>query len=110
MNVTLAEQALEKANVEGILIVDCSHENSNKNHELQPLVVKDVLHQVLEGNKSIIGIMLESNINAGNQATTPSAKELQYGVSVTDACIDWETTAALLSEAAVLLKDAIHKR
>lgn len=110
VNVALAEKALANAKVEDILIVDCSHENSNKNHELQALVAKDVFHQVIEGNKSIIGIMLESNINAGNQAATLPAEKLQYGVSVTDACIDWETTCELLNEATVLLKEIIHKR
>lgn len=110
LNVALAEQALTKAKVENILIVDCSHENSNKNHELQPLVAKDVFHQVIEGNTSIIGIMLESNINAGNQPATLPADQLKYGVSVTDACIDWQTTCELLDEATVLLKDTIHKR
>lgn len=110
LNVALAEQALAKANVKEILIVDCSHENSNKNHELQPLVAKDVFHQVIEGNKSIIGIMLESHINAGNQKVTLPVDNLQYGVSVTDACIDWETTSSLLDEASQLLKDKIQER
>ena len=110
VNVALAEQALSKANVEQILIVDCSHENSNKNHELQPLVAKDVFSQIIEGNKSIIGIMLESNINAGNQSADLPAADLKYGVSVTDACIDWESTEALLADASKLLADSLHKR
>lgn len=110
LNVTLAEQALQKAGVEDVLIVDCSHENSNKNHALQPLVAKDVFHQVIEGNKSIIGIMLESNINEGNQAASLSKEELQYGVSVTDACINWETTSELLGNAVRLLKDTLKTR
>ncbi|HEY5716492.1 MAG TPA: 3-deoxy-7-phosphoheptulonate synthase [Psychromonas sp.] len=110
LNVALAEQALKKANVEEILIVDCSHENSNKNHALQPLVAKDVFHQVIEGNKSIIGIMLESNINEGNQTVTLPKESLKYGVSVTDACINWETTSQLLAEAVDLLKDTLKTR
>jgi 3-deoxy-7-phosphoheptulonate synthase len=110
LNVTLAEQALHKANVEDILIVDCSHENSNKNHTLQPLVAKDVFHQVMEGNTSIIGIMLESNINEGNQSTSADRKSLQYGVSVTDACINWETTEQLLADAVNLLKNILKTR
>ena len=110
LNVALAEQELKKAKVEEVLIVDCSHENSNKNHALQPLVAKDVFHQVLEGNKSIIGIMLESNINEGNQAATLPKASLKYGVSVTDACIDWETTSQLLAEAVSLLKDTLKTR
>jgi len=110
LNVALAEQALKKAKVEEVLIVDCSHENSSKNHALQPLVAKDVFHQVIEGNKSIIGIMLESNINEGNQAATLPKASLKYGVSVTDACIDWETTSQLLAEAVNLLKDTLKTR
>ncbi|WP_019616729.1 3-deoxy-7-phosphoheptulonate synthase [Psychromonas ossibalaenae] len=110
LNVTLAEQALAKAKVDDILIVDCSHENSNKNHALQPLVAKDVFHQVIEGNKSIIGIMLESNIHEGNQSVDLPAEQLKYGVSVTDACINWETTTVLLEDAVSLLKDTLKNR
>ena len=110
VNVALAEQALQKAKVEEVLIVDCSHENSNKNHALQPLVAKDVFHQVTEGNKSIVGIMLESHINEGNQAVTLPKASLKYGVSVTDACIDWETTSQLLAEAVNILKDTLKTR
>jgi 3-deoxy-7-phosphoheptulonate synthase len=110
VNVALAEQALKKAKVEEVLIVDCSHENSNKNHTLQPLVAKDVFHQVTEGNKSIVGIMLESNINEGNQAVTLPKASLKYGVSVTDACIDWEATSQLLAEAVNVLKDTLKTR
>ncbi len=110
LNVALAQQALAKAKVEQVLIVDCSHENSNKNHELQPLVANDVFHQVIEGNQSIIGIMVESNLNAGNQATTLPASDLKYGVSVTDACIDWATTEKLLSDAVNLLANSLQKR
>ena len=110
LNVALAEQALTKAKMENILIVDCSHENSSKNHEMQPLVAKDVFHQVVEGNKSIIGIMLESNINAGNQPASLPRDQLKYGVSVTDACIDWASTCALLAEAETALKKTIQNK
>ncbi|MGB5607160.1 MAG: 3-deoxy-7-phosphoheptulonate synthase, partial [Gammaproteobacteria bacterium] len=72
--------------------VDCSHENSRKDPALQPLVAENVINQVLEGNKSIIGLMIESNINAGNQAIPEDPAQLKYGVSVTDGCINWETT------------------
>jgi len=110
LNVKLAEQALEKAGVEDILIVDCSHENSNKDYSLQPLVAKDVFHQVIEGNTSIIGIMLESNINEGNQALELRKDSLKYGVSVTDACINWDTTSQLLADAVCSLKDVLKTR
>ena len=110
VNVKLAEQALEKAGVEDILIVDCSHENSNKDYSLQPLVARDVFHQVIDGNKSIIGIMLESNLNEGNQALELRKESLKYGVSVTDACINWDTTSRLLADAACSLKDILKTR
>ncbi len=110
LNVALAEQALAKAGVEEILIVDCSHANSNKDYSLQPLVAKDVFHQILEGNQSIIGIMLESNLNEGNQAADLPKNELKYGVSITDACINWDTTSQLLADAAGLLKDVLKTR
>ena len=110
LNVSLAEQALTKAGVAEILIIDCSHANSNKDYSLQPLVAKDVFHQIIKGNKSIIGIMLESNINEGNQSADLPKGELQYGVSVTDACINWNSTSQLLAEAASLLKDVLKTR
>lgn len=110
LNVTLAEQALVKAGVDDILIIDCSHENSSKNHDLQPLVAKDVFNQIKEGNKSIVGIMLESNINAGNQSAVLPVSNLQYGVSVTDACINWETTCTLLKDASIVLNKILKTR
>ena len=79
-------------------MVDCSHENSNKNPALQPLVAENVTNQILEGNSSIIGLMIESNINAGNQPIPENLADLKYGVSVTDGCIDWETTEQLILE------------
>ncbi|KAJ3136763.1 3-deoxy-7-phosphoheptulonate synthase [Physocladia obscura] len=75
------------------LMVDASHGNSNKNHRNQMLVVKEIARQVSEGSTTIFGVMVESNINEGNQkvpATGP--KDLKYGVSITDACVNWETT------------------
>ena len=110
LNVSLAEQALTKAGVKDIIIIDCSHANSNKDYSLQPLVANDVFHQVIKGNKSIIGIMIESNINEGNQSSDIPKDQLQYGVSVTDACIDWETTSQLLANADHLLKDTLKNR
>jgi len=73
-------------------MVDCSHANSNKDPALQPLVMENVANQVLEGNTSIIGLMVESHINAGAQGIPKDLSDLQYGVSITDGCIGWETT------------------
>ncbi|MGB5179865.1 MAG: 3-deoxy-7-phosphoheptulonate synthase [Gammaproteobacteria bacterium] len=85
-------QALREAGVCPYIMVDCSHENSQKDPALQPLVAENVSNQILEGNRSIIGLMIESNINFGNQPIPENLDELQYGVSVTDGCIDWETS------------------
>lgn len=94
VSVSLCEQALEKAGISQNIMVDCSHANSNKDHNLQPLVMENVTNQIVEGNQSIIGLMVESHLSAGNQKIPKNLKELQYGVSITDACIDWDTTEA----------------
>ena len=96
VHIRLCEEALEKAGVPCNIMVDCSHANSNKQPELQPLVVENVANQILEGNKSIVGLMIESNINAGSQSIPANLDELAYGVSVTDGCIGWETTEQCL--------------
>lgn len=80
------------------IVIDCSHANSSKNYKNQPLIIEDVKKQILNGNKSICGIMLESNINAGNQSIPGNLKELKYGVSITDACLDWSATERVLKE------------
>ncbi|MGB5718812.1 MAG: 3-deoxy-7-phosphoheptulonate synthase, partial [Gammaproteobacteria bacterium] len=92
VNIAKCGQALREAGVCPYIMVDCSHENSQKDPALQPLVAENVTNQILEGNKSIIGLMIESNINFGNQPIPENPDELQYGVSVTDGCIDWETS------------------
>lgn len=96
VSIAKCERELERAGLSVNIMVDCSHGNSNKNPARQPVVAKDCLNQILGGNKSIIGLMLESNLNAGNQAIPKDLCELQYGVSVTDGCIDWPTTEELL--------------
>jgi 3-deoxy-7-phosphoheptulonate synthase len=110
VHVAQCEKALEDGGVSKNIVIDCSHANSNKDHEAQALVLKDVSHQILEGNKSIIGVMLESNINSGNQSIPKNLDELQYGVSVTDACMDWETTAQAIRDMAAKLKDVLPER
>jgi 3-deoxy-7-phosphoheptulonate synthase len=107
VSVALCEKALVEAGLPEKIVIDCSHGNSNKDHELQPLVTRDCVEQVVNGNRSIIGFMLESNLEAGNQSINGSPEKLAYGVSVTDACIDWETTAATLREAAALLRPVV---
>ncbi len=110
VTVALVEKELEKAKLPSNVVIDCSHANSNKDHNLQPLVMNDCVHQILEGNKSIVGVMLESNIGAGNQKLTADLSKLKYGVSVTDACIDWATTEKVLREARDKLKDVLPGR
>jgi 3-deoxy-7-phosphoheptulonate synthase len=110
VSIALAEQALAKAGQRPNIVVDCSHANSHKNHALQPLVADNIANQIVEGNRSIVGIMLESHLNAGNQAMTPNPADLAYGVSITDACIDWETTERLLRDMAAKLAGPLQAR
>jgi len=86
--------ALDKAGLKPAIMVDCSHANSNKKPEHQPQVFDQVIEQICEGNDSIIGAMIESNLHAGSQSFPVPKEELQYGVSITDGCIDWATTEA----------------
>ena len=109
-SIALAETALAKQRLPSNIVVDCSHANSNKDPARQPQVFDDVVKQIVAGNKSIVGVMLESNIHAGNQAIPSDLSLLQYGVSVTDGCIDWPTTEASLRYARGALKDVLAKR
>jgi len=99
VNVALTEQKLAKANLPANIVIDCSHANSNKNPMLQPLVMENCIHQITEGNRSIVGLMIESHLNAGQQKITDAQKDLAYGVSITDACVSWETTENMLLSA-----------
>jgi 3-deoxy-7-phosphoheptulonate synthase len=110
VHIRLCEEALEKAKLASNIMVDCSHANSSKKPELQPLVVENVANQLVEGNDSIVGLMIESNINAGNQSIPDNLGELHYGVSVTDGCIDWETTESCLRELQDKVKAALKSR
>tara|TARA_R110002072_G_scaffold121598_4_gene255533 strand:- start:1669 stop:2754 length:1086 start_codon:yes stop_codon:yes gene_type:complete len=110
VHIKLCEDALEKAGVSGNIMVDCSHANSSKQPELQPLVVENVANQVVEGNTSIIGLMVESNLKAGNQSIPENLDDLEYGVSVTDGCIDWETTERCLRAMRERIKDTLASR
>mgnify|MGYP003650248307 FL=1 len=110
VHIKLCEDALEKAGVSSNIMVDCSHANSSKQPELQPLVVENVANQVVEGNTSIIGLMVESNLKAGNQSIPENLDDLEYGVSVTDGCIDWETTERCLRAMRERIKDTLASR
>ncbi len=80
------------------IVIDCSHGNSKSDPAMQPLVMRDCVNQIVGGNDSIVGMMLESNLNAGNQSISSDLRELKYGVSITDECIDWPTTEHILYE------------
>ncbi len=110
VNVAICEQELEKAGIKPNIMVDCSHANSNKDPALQPLVMENVTNQIIEGNQSIIGLMVESNIGWGNQKMTENLEDLEYGVSITDACIDWETTEKTLRDMHKKLKAVLPDR
>ncbi|MDD2880051.1 MAG: 3-deoxy-7-phosphoheptulonate synthase [Rhodoferax sp.] len=101
--VAQAEVELTKAKLPVNIVVDCSHGNSRKNHALQSLVLKDVVGQIVDGCQSIKGVMLESNLFEGNQKLG-NPQDLRYGVSITDACLGWETTETGLREAAARLR------
>ncbi len=105
-----AENALSKAKVSTKIMIDTSHANSNKDPYLQPLVLKNITEQILAGNKSIVGIMVESNLKGGRQDIPTNLNDLVYGQSVTDGCIDWETTETALLEMDAALKDALAQR
>lgn len=92
------EYEVNEAKLTAGLVVDCSHANSSKDYRRQPMVAKNVVNQILEGNQSVIGIMLESHLHAGNQSNKGlAAHELKYGVSITDGCIDWQTSEDLVN-------------
>lgn len=110
VTVTQVEQELKKHKVPANIMIDCSHANSNKDPALQPLVLNDIGNQIVEGNESIIGAMIESNIGWGTQSIPSDLSQLKYGVSVTDACIDWDTTEKAVLDFHSKTHDALLKR
>ncbi len=110
VSVALAEAALAKAKLPKNIVVDCSHANSYKQPELQPLVMQDCVNQLRLGNRSIVGLMIESFIEAGNQPIPADLSQLKYGCSVTDACVDWATTEKIILDAHSALKNPLIQR
>ncbi len=104
VSIAMCEKELCEAKLPVNIVVDCSHGNSLKDASLQPLVVENCVNQIVEGNRSIVGVMLESNLHFGQQELTRDLSQLKYGVSITDACIDWDTTASTLRKAADRLR------
>ncbi|MBM3139963.1 MAG: 3-deoxy-7-phosphoheptulonate synthase [Chloroflexi bacterium] len=97
--VASAQATLERAKLAPRLIVDCSHMNAAKDHTREGAVFRNVLAQRMAGNAGIVGVMLESNLEAGSQPLGDDPKALRYGVSITDPCIDWPETESLITEA-----------
>ena len=103
-SVALCEKKLNEEGLPPRIMIDCSHGNSNKDFNLQSSVAHNCIDQVLDSNQSIIGFMLESNINEGSQKISEDLSQLKYGVSLTDACMSWNSTKTLLSDLAERLR------
>ena len=96
MSVKIAEEKFKEVNLPARIVIDCSHGNCNKDHRLQSGVFENVIQQILDGNKSIVGLMLESHLYEGNQPLSSNLDKLKYGVSVTDKCIGWNETEKII--------------
>lgn len=105
VHVALAESALEKAGLLRAIIVDCSHGNSARQPLRQVEVARSIVGQIRHGNRSVVGMMLESHLFAGSQTLAHGRDRLRYGVSITDPCLDWDTTARCLRETHAALAD-----
>jgi len=109
-SIARCEQELAKEHLPNNIVIDCSHGNSNKDPSRQPLVAGEIADQIVAGNRSIVGLMLESHLHAGNQKIPADLSRLKYGVSVTDACIGWETTETLLRDLRQRIRDSLRAR
>ncbi len=96
MSVKIAEEKFKEVNLPARIVIDCSHGNCNKDHRLQSAVFENVIQQILDGNQSIVGLMLESHLYEGNQPLSSNLEKLKYGVSVTDKCIGWNETEKII--------------
>lgn len=101
---------LKKAAIQTAIMVDCSHANSFKDHRRQEEVLVDVMDQVAAGDCPIGALMIESFLKEGNQKMTPAPEDMAYGVSITDKCVDWETTERMLRFARARLKECGGRR
>jgi 3-deoxy-7-phosphoheptulonate synthase len=105
-SIAAAQSALTQAGLPPVVMVDCSHANSGKQHARQEEVCRSVVAQRAAGNRGLIGLMVESYLNEGNQPFPQNPAELRYGVSITDACVNWETTERMLWHAHEALRPA----
>lgn len=112
-SVAKAKESIAKSSDPNIkLMIDCSHDNSKKDYKNQPVVLKSVVEQISAGESSIIGVMIESNINEGKQSMPPGdggKESLKYGVSITDSCVSWETTVTMLKDLAQAVQERRSK-
>jgi 3-deoxy-7-phosphoheptulonate synthase len=108
VSVTMAEEAMIRRGLDPLIMVDCSHDNSDKRPKLQAHVLKSVLQQRLDGNRSLIGVMIESSLSEGNQPLEKDVSRLQYGISITDPCLGWDDTERLLRFARDELASGAH--
>lgn len=108
--VAIAENELIKSKTNGKIMIDASHANSGKDPYLQPMVIQNVGEQIVNGNQSIIGMMVESHLKGGRQDLTGDVSELEYGKSITDGCLDWGSTVAALRNLRLLIKDVLPNR
>ncbi|MEO6319082.1 MAG: 3-deoxy-7-phosphoheptulonate synthase, partial [Polaromonas sp.] len=103
-SVSRAAAALRQAGLPERLVIDCSHGNSSKDYSRQPAVAADIAQQIASGSTSICGLMIESHLVEGRQDIVDGRKGLRYGQSVTDACIGWEATVAVLEQLAAAVR------
>jgi len=108
VSVTMAEEQMVEAGLTPLIMIDCGHANSDKRPRLQAHVLKSVLQQRFDGNTSIVGVMIESNIKEGNQPLSGDPSKLEYGLSITDPCLGWDDTARLLRFARDELASGVH--
>ena len=109
-SVAACEEQLSKAGHSANLMIDCSHGNSQKDPQRQLDVLKAIAEQIEHGNDSIIGLMLESNLEEGNQPIPDDLSEIKPGVSITDACLGWETTEQAVRDFAARVRNPLNKR
>jgi 3-deoxy-7-phosphoheptulonate synthase len=100
-----AETALKQAGLPAVLMVDCSHANSAKQHARQEEVWHNVLGQRVAGNRALTGLMVESYLEEGSQTFPAPRASLRYGVSITDACVNWTTTERMLRQGADAMRE-----
>jgi 3-deoxy-7-phosphoheptulonate synthase len=110
VHISRTEEAMHQVGLDPVLMVDCSHANSGGDPRRQEVVAGEALRQIAAGNTSIIGLMIESNLKEGNQPIPANPADLEYGVSITDKCIDWPTTERMIRSAHDLLSGLPHGR